>query len=226
LTGTDIGRPFSHFSHRIGELNLLQLSREVLEKCEPVDREIVLENGNWYLVRLNPYLTHRNDCKGVVLTFVETTTTKLSIIRLEDALEKEQMSTEALHRSEERIAQLMKINANRIVYCRLLNEHKRPFTFISSNVREQLGYTTEEFTENPDFLFQQIHPDDLKGASDYFNNHDRAKALRKPFEFRFKKKDGSYCWLRDEPKLILDDDKKVLESLGMWTDITTEKMSN
>ena len=42
-------------------------------------------------------------------------------------------------------------------------------------------------------------------------------------EYRFRRKDGSYCWVNDEQHLIRGDDGKPLEIVGSWSDISKRK---
>src|SRR5262249_38248274 len=42
-------------------------------------------------------------------------------------------------------------------------------------------------------------------------------------EYRFLKKDGSYCWVNDEQRLIRDGDSQPIEVIGSWSDVTPRK---
>src|SRR6185295_1832018 len=42
-------------------------------------------------------------------------------------------------------------------------------------------------------------------------------------EYRFLKKDGTYCWVNDEQQLIRDDQGQPLEVVGSWSDVTARK---
>ena len=42
-------------------------------------------------------------------------------------------------------------------------------------------------------------------------------------EYRFRKKDGSYCWVSDEQHLIRDTDGHPVEVVGSWSDIDARK---
>ncbi len=42
-------------------------------------------------------------------------------------------------------------------------------------------------------------------------------------EYRFRRKDGSYCWVNDEQHLIRDGDGEPVEIVGSWSDITARK---
>jgi len=94
-------------------------------------------------------------------------------------------------------------------------------TFISDNVNTELGYDPREFTENRHFWIDQIHPDDVALVKAEF-----AKLVDQgshALEYRFRHKNGSYRWMRDELRLLFDEDAKSVEVVGSWTDISDRK---
>jgi PAS domain-containing protein len=42
-------------------------------------------------------------------------------------------------------------------------------------------------------------------------------------EYRFRRKDGSYCWVSDEQRLVRDINGKPSEVVGSWSNITARK---
>jgi PAS domain S-box-containing protein len=51
----------------------------------------------------------------------------------------------------------------------------------------------------------------------------QASKIRSVFDYRFLKKDGTYCWLRGERMLMRDADGNPMEFVGSWSDITERK---
>ena len=94
-------------------------------------------------------------------------------------------------------------------------------TFVSENIRTVFGYAPGEYLENPSFWRDRVHPDDLtrveEAISRFFENGTHA------VEYRFRRKDGSYCWVNDEQQLIRDKEGQALEIVGSWSDITARK---
>ena len=94
-------------------------------------------------------------------------------------------------------------------------------TFVSDNIISVFGYAPAEYLEDPSFWRDRVHPDDLtrveEAVSKFFHNGVHA------VEYRFRRKDGSYCWVNDEQRLIRDKDGKPLEIVGSWSDITARK---
>lgn len=94
-------------------------------------------------------------------------------------------------------------------------------TFISRNVEELLGYAREEYLESPDFWRERVHPEDLPRIE-----HDYGRLFedgRLAVEYRFRKKDGSYCWISDDLQLVRTAAGDPVEVIGAWNDITARK---
>jgi PAS domain S-box-containing protein len=96
-------------------------------------------------------------------------------------------------------------------------------TFISDNVKTELGYEPREFTQSRDFWIDHIHPDDVQHVKDEFLKLvDQGGHI---LEYRFQHKNGSYRWMRDELRLLFDEGAKSAEVVGSWTDITDMKQT-
>jgi PAS domain S-box-containing protein len=76
LRSTDIGRPISHFAQRFSGGDLLEDTRNVLERLQPFDAEVVDDLGRWYIRHIIPYRTGHDRIEGVVVTFTEITERK------------------------------------------------------------------------------------------------------------------------------------------------------
>ena len=94
-------------------------------------------------------------------------------------------------------------------------------TFISDNVTEVVGYKPHDFVERSSFWIDHIHPDDVQRV---FRELPQlfARDLH-THEYRFRRKDGTYIWLRDELRLVRDREGKPIEIVGLWIDITERK---
>lgn len=92
--------------------------------------------------------------------------------------------------------------------------------WISRSVQSILGYTLEEALE-PDWWPSGLHPQDRTVAIETLTGiFGDGEAVQ---EYRFRTKEGSYAWVRDESRLLLDDDGRPDEIVGVWTDITARR---
>ena len=96
-------------------------------------------------------------------------------------------------------------------------------TFVSTNIETLFGYAPREYLDNSNFWRERVHPDDRKRVdtevTDLFKNGKHA------LEYRFCRKDGSYCWVNDDQHVIRDEKGEPVEIVGSWSDITARKQA-
>ncbi|MEW6326041.1 MAG: PAS domain-containing protein [Thermodesulfobacteriota bacterium] len=94
-------------------------------------------------------------------------------------------------------------------------------TWMSENIKTQLGYEPREFIDNPDFWAGHIHPEDRPRVfTELSCLVERGHHIH---EYRFRHKDGTYRWMRDELRLLRDAAGNPREIVGYWIDITDRK---
>ena len=71
LNGSDMGRPITVFANPFQDVNIEATSREVLRTTKRYDKEVQDKHGDYYLLRVLPYLTETDQVEGVVITFVD-----------------------------------------------------------------------------------------------------------------------------------------------------------
>jgi adenylate cyclase len=123
---------------------------------------------------------------------------------------------EAEDRARERLALLLE-TAPSVIYSFEATGDYAP-TFVSENIKRLLGYCPDEYLKNADFWRARVHPDDVESVeAEQTILFEQGKHTT---EYRFRKKDGSYCWVSDEQHLIKDAHGQPSEIVGSWSDIT------
>ncbi|RZL14690.1 MAG: hypothetical protein EOO89_15735, partial [Pedobacter sp.] len=78
LKTNDYGRPITDITNKLQYDNLLGDAKTVLERLEPIEREVKTIENRIFMVQLLPYRTAENLINGVVITFFDITKRKES----------------------------------------------------------------------------------------------------------------------------------------------------
>ncbi len=100
------------------------------------------------------------------------------------------------------------------------DEQRIILAWISENVFALTGFRSEEAISNPTWWLDQLHPDDRPRLE---HRDWSAAADQRVLEYRFRRKDGTYLWTRDEVRLLRDANGNAVELVGSWSDLTAEK---
>lgn len=94
--------------------------------------------------------------------------------------------------------------------------------YASPQIKDMLGYTPEECTTDPDHWIQVLHPEDKERV---LAEDERTNATGEPFSMEYRQiaKDGRVVWLRDEARVVRDDEGDPAYWLGVQVDITKLK---
>jgi PAS domain S-box-containing protein len=125
---------------------------------------------------------------------------------------------ETLHESEERLRFLYSVSPAVIYTTKASGDFA--CTFVSDNVRRQLGYDPRQFTEDPRFWPSHVHPEDLPRLM-----AEVPLALARghhSYEYRFLHGDGTYHWTYDE-LTRLGEAQAPTGIMGFWLDIDQRK---
>ena len=126
---------------------------------------------------------------------------------------------EELLQSEARMSHLLTSSPVVIYTCEPSGDYAA--TYVSGNVRQLMGFEPSDFLNDPGFWASNIHPEDAPrvfGDIPQLFEHGAHT-----HEYRFRKPDGSYFWVRDELRLIRDADGKPREIIGSWSDVSQRK---
>ncbi len=89
---------------------------------------------------------------------------------------------------------------------------------VTENARRVLGYSAEDFIADPSLWAVCIHPED---SARVFEEMPRLfRDGTQVIDYRFRRADGSYIWLRDHMKIECDEDGRPANILGCWIEIS------
>lgn len=141
---------------------------------------------------------------------------------ISNAIAQNQLAREqAALRSAERRFRILVEQMPAAVYTDLADEYSSA-VYISPHIEDILGFTPEEWLENPRTWIERVHADDRERVL----NHLRITHLSHSdfnLDYRFLHRDGHEVWVRDVAKLILDEDGQASYWQGILFDITTER---
>jgi PAS domain S-box-containing protein len=131
---------------------------------------------------------------------------------------------EALQQSEARLRSVLE-NSLDAAYRRNLQTDR--YDYMSQVFERITGWSVEEMNrmDIADVL-ALIHPDDLPGVQQEIERTlaaCQADQVTGALEYRFKGKDGKYCWLGDHITVLAGDDGRPLYRLGIVRDIAERK---
>ena len=130
-----------------------------------------------------------------------------------------QKNNNTLKRNE-KIFRLLTENSRDIVY--LYTTKPDPcFEYVSPNAAEILGYTQNQFYENPYLLLECVHSED-KALFDLTLTPNLSPEAS--VTLRYRTKDGEYRWFQEYTSLIHDSSGEVFGIEGRLQDITETKM--
>lgn len=96
--------------------------------------------------------------------------------------------------------------------------------FFSRQYKRMLGYSDEEFSNDPEEWQKRIHPDDTGIVKQVDQQYFSKKISSHQVEYRVMHKDGKYRWILDRGMLVNRDAAgNPLRAIGTHTDITQRK---
>lgn len=132
-------------------------------------------------------------------------------------LSRERAVLAALRRSDERFRMLVE-RLPGIVY---IDEPGAQGRYISPQIQSMLGYSAEEWLEDPDRWAEALHPEDRDRAIAELTAGEQS-GQRFTSEYRLLARDGHVVWFRDEATPTHDDDGRLLVH-GVMFDVTRER---
>ncbi len=141
--------------------------------------------------------------------------------QLQTELKERSLAQQSLLVSQERLKYLLFSSPGIIYSAKPWEDYQT--TFISDNIKTLLGYEVSDFTQ-PGFWLSHIHPQDIGKITNQLSQLSPLfEQGYSSYEYRFQHQDGSYRWMYDQAKLILDAQGNPLEIVGYRIDISERK---
>ena len=94
--------------------------------------------------------------------------------------------------------------------------------YVSPQIEDLVGYTVEEWLNDPELWPRLLHPDDrARALAENVRHNETGEPYR--LEYRMLHRDGHVVWVYDEARVVRDADGKVRYSHGVMLDITGRK---
>lgn len=204
LKSGDYGRPVSDITNKLINTELLVDAKLVLDKLTVVEREVTTVDDRFFMMRILPYRTSEDHINGVVITFFDITSRRLS--------------EDALRISEERN--------------RLLIESARDYAIFTINTRREviswssgaeliLGYKQLEIIgTNGDLIFTADDRDAEIPEHEIKDAEQKGRAENERWHLR---KDGSQFWGSGITQPLRDSKGKTIGYVKIMRDLTTQR---
>ena len=101
-------------------------------------------------------------------------------------------------------------------------DHEGSISYISPQIEDIMGYSPQEYMDDPNLWVRTIHPEDRERV---LAEEQRTDETGEPFrvEFRKVKRDGRVTWVRDEAVLVKTPEGTPLYWQGIFVDVTERK---
>lgn len=130
-----------------------------------------------------------------------------------------QAAATALAESEAKYRQLVE-NISDLIFSMSL---QGLFTYVSPQYKNVLGWEPSDLLGQP--FAPLLHPDDFPLAQRKIQEMVETKGQQIAIEFRHRKKDGSWCWMRSVASPIFDSGGEIIGLHGAISDISSRKQA-
>jgi PAS domain S-box-containing protein len=94
-------------------------------------------------------------------------------------------------------------------------------TFVSENIRTIMGFAPEDMLADPKCWPDRLHPED--GPRVFEEMPPLIERGGGTLVYRFRHADGSYIWIQDTFKVVLDEHGQPVELVGAWADVSERR---
>jgi two-component system CheB/CheR fusion protein len=137
LIPSDAGRSLLDLTNRLAYDGLVKDIERVLDRLQPIEREVQAQNERWYLMTLLPYRTTEDRIDGVIITFVDISGRKAAEARVSE--------------SEERLHLLVESVKDYAIFAMTPDNHVE---YWNAGAERVFGFTEDEIVGQPaDIIF-------------------------------------------------------------------------
>lgn len=139
---SDIGRPLSHLTHCLVEVNILEVVQRVMATTKSVEQKVHSGDGRWFYLRVLPYHVAPQTFAGVVITLIEVT----ELVHAERALEESEARLNLAEKVAEFATWQWDISTGTMVFTR--------------SFEQLLGFGPHRMARNFEAVLACVHADD------------------------------------------------------------------
>ena len=97
--------------------------------------------------------------------------------------------------------------------------------YVSPQIEQLVGYTVQEWMNDPELWPRLLHPDDrARALAENVRHNETGEPYR--LEYRMVHKDGHIVWVYDEARVVRDERGKIAYSHGVMVDITARRAAD
>ena len=159
------------------------------------------KNGEWLWCSVRGHnLLHNEYVRSIVIYFNDDTRRK----SIQDELKESERRFRLLSENSKDVVCLHNVNGS--------------YIYVSPSSARLLGYEPDELKgKNP---YDFFHPSDISNNNGFTAVRNLKKFISSPFQYRFRKKDGSYIWLETTTQPIYNSIKRISSLQTISRDIT------
>ncbi len=202
---SDIGRPIHHLSVMQSYPKMISDIEKVAEELQMVEREIIDQDGDYWLVRIRPYRTEYNHVEGIILTVIDITELKKAY----------KVNVELIKRLH------LTVSSGKIAWWEY-NIEQKMMNFSDGN-EEVLGYQLNTFSEDINDMLSLVHPSDYKRVVDKMNKLFKGEIKEINLFYSIKNKEGSYRHHHNRASIVEYKNDKPIRVIGTLADVTEIK---
>jgi PAS domain S-box-containing protein len=201
----------------------ISIDEEIKIECFDGSSKIILNSAT-------PLYNRNGDIRGAIVTNLDITERKIaeaSIIQLNEKLES---------RVIERTAELVKANeslketeskyrtvADHTYGWEFWTDQNGNFLYCSPSCERITGHKVSEFINNPQLLYDIVHPEDIKHFCCHKQREEKRLGGNMEINYRIIKPDGAIRWIGHVCQPIFDDNGIYIGNRGSNRDITERK---